>query len=429
MSVGFPFYFEFPGDEHLLNLKENGQCVRRIYLDQKDYSRIAKGLLGGSHFREDLEAYHFLISLSHSQKLLVYSSWCHLLEALKYDEEKIRLLIPYCQAIDSLTNGNCIIWPETIEKKELELFFSKHFGFSTRISEKDYPYGKPKDLISIGDISGNVSEPLQDVLKRNLEVLPLSGTEKKYFSRHLQKPKKLRALLDKFPADNLKALYDRFPGTEKTFTKNKFIDFLLSSTEERADIFESALQDVFTFTNLVTHYSRFFPQLKKVVHCFDDSSSQIRSIITMNQVLYDIFAKQVSESTISNALVDGYANSLNEEIVSLATKYHFPTDEARGLLVKTKFESVTSVKAVIFFVTEYYKRHKGSSQRGRHPLESDLMDLHHLRCLPYVNFYVTDRFFADIAKKGESFFGTKVFLNLSELQKYLVGSKIGTSGL
>jgi hypothetical protein len=103
--------------------EKSDQFLGRIYLYQKDYSRIAKGLLGELHFTEDLEAYQFLISLVDSHKLLIYSSWCHLFEALKYDEEKIDLLNPYCDAIDTLTQGNCIIWPETIEKRTERRYF------------------------------------------------------------------------------------------------------------------------------------------------------------------------------------------------------------------------------------------------------------------------------------------------------------------
>ncbi len=403
--------------------EKTDQLLGRIYLDQKDYSRIAKGLLGDSHFTEDLGAYQFLISLVDSHKLLIYSSWCHLFEALKYDEEKIDLLNPYCDAIDTLTQGNCIIWPETIEKRELELFFARHFGFTSEVSDNDCPYGKPKDLIFVGDVFEQIfdaKESLINNLRKELDSSFLLGKEKRYILKKLSRPKRLRELLEKLPEENLKPLYKQFPGFEKTFTKDRIIDFLLSSTKEKAIFFEDAIQTAFTFRNLVIHYSRIFPQLKKAVHCFDASSTQIRSTIRMNQVLYDVFGKHaINEVKFSNDLVNRFADNLNEEIIGLANKFKFPINEAKKLLVKTKFEHIPSISSIIFFIIEYYKRHKGTYKRGRNPLESDVMDLHHLRNFPYVNYYVTDRFFADIAKKGEVLFKTKVFLNLSELRKYL----------
>jgi hypothetical protein len=395
----------------------------RIYLDQKDYSRIARGLLGDPHFKEDLEAYQFLIPFVDSHKLLIYSSWCHLFEALKYNEEKIDLLNPYCDAIDTLTEGNCIIWPETIEKRELELFFARHFGFTSEVSDKDYPYGNPKDLIFVGDTFGPIfdsKESLINNLKKELDRSFLLGKEKRFILKKLSKPKRLRELLEKLPEENLRPLYKQFPGFEKTFTKNVIIDFLLSSPKEKSIFFEDAIQTAFTFKNLIIHYSRIFPQLKEAVHCFDASSTQIRSTLRMNQVLYDVFGKHaINEVKTSKDLVNGFADNFNEEIIGLANKFKFPINEARKLLLKTKFEGIPSVKSTIFFIIEYYKKHKGTYKKGRNPLESDIMDLHHLRNFPYVDFYVTDRFFADIAKKGEGLFKTKVFLNLSELHKYL----------
>jgi hypothetical protein len=345
---------------------------------------------------------------------------------LKYDEEKIDLLSPYCEAIDTLTEGNCIIWHATIEKRELELFLAEHFGFTSEVSDNDYPYGKPKDLIFVGDIFEPFFEskgPLVEILKNALNSSFLSGKEKKYFLKKLGKPKKLRGILEGLTEENLQPLYKQFPGFDKTFTKDRIIDFLLSSPKEKAVFFENAIQRAFTFKNLIIHYSQMFPELKKATHCFNGSSTQIRSTIRMNQVLYDIFRKQVSEAKLSKNIVNSFANHLDKEVVELANKYHFPIGDARSLLVKTKFDHITSVKSMIFFLTEYYKKHKGGYGKGRHPLRSDIMDLHHLRNFPYVNFYVTDRFFADIAKKGEDLFGTKVFANLSELQKYLKASE------
>ncbi len=74
----------------------------KIYLDQKDYSRIAKGLAGNHKYTLDLSVYHFLIDLVNSGKIRIYFSWCHFIEALKYEQE-IDMLKPYCRVIDTLT--------------------------------------------------------------------------------------------------------------------------------------------------------------------------------------------------------------------------------------------------------------------------------------------------------------------------------------
>ncbi|MBI4642140.1 MAG: hypothetical protein HY731_15740 [Candidatus Tectomicrobia bacterium] len=67
----------------------------------------------------------------------------------------------------------------------------------------------------------------------------------------------------------------------------------------------------------------------------------------------------------------------------------------------------------------YAARHKGQIGAARDPLESDIMDLQHLRNMPYVDFQVTDRFAVEVAKTVTPMFGTKVLRNLGELQEAL----------
>jgi len=74
--------------------EKTDKFLGRIYLDQKDYSRIAKRLLGDSHFTEDLEAYQFLISLMESHKLLIYSSELKLIGKARQKANKSRPRIP-----------------------------------------------------------------------------------------------------------------------------------------------------------------------------------------------------------------------------------------------------------------------------------------------------------------------------------------------
>lgn len=74
--------------------EKTDQYLGRIYLDQKDYSRIAKWLLGDSHFTEDLEAYQFLISLVESHKLLIYSPELKLTGKARQKAKKLLPRIP-----------------------------------------------------------------------------------------------------------------------------------------------------------------------------------------------------------------------------------------------------------------------------------------------------------------------------------------------
>lgn len=80
----------------------------KIYLDQKDYSRIGRGISGDSRYQEDFEIYKLLLCLVNSGKVRIYFSNLHAIEALRYQREKIELLKPYCMVIDTLTQGHCI---------------------------------------------------------------------------------------------------------------------------------------------------------------------------------------------------------------------------------------------------------------------------------------------------------------------------------
>ena len=112
------------------------------------------------------------MNLVNSDKIRIYFSWCHYIEALRYDEQKIDLLIPYCQVIDSLTKGYCIKWVDELEKSELELFLSRQFGFIPSITN-DYPYGKFIDAFSlandiVSDFQKNFNLDVKMYIKKHL---------------------------------------------------------------------------------------------------------------------------------------------------------------------------------------------------------------------------------------------------------------------
>ena len=167
----------------------------KIYLDQKDYSRIGRGLLGNVQYNNDVNVYHFLIDLLNSNKIIIYYSACHAVETLKYDREKINLLKPYCKTIDSLTQGHCIKWRIKILELELELFLSRVFGFETTIKD-DYPYGKFIDAFPFSDrIFSGFGLGMKEAIKAKFQNASIPRWQKRKLLKLLDKPKEFK----KFP--------------------------------------------------------------------------------------------------------------------------------------------------------------------------------------------------------------------------------------
>src|SRR5437763_881009 len=102
----------------------------RIFLDQKDFSSIARGLVGEKGFEAYTGHFDFLSDLVESQKISIYFAWSHIVESLRYHDLTGKLWNIHCEVIDTLTKGNCIIFPTDLEKREVELFVSEHFGIS-----------------------------------------------------------------------------------------------------------------------------------------------------------------------------------------------------------------------------------------------------------------------------------------------------------
>ena len=413
--------------ERVAERKENMYAIKKpkkIYLDQKDYSCIAKGLSGDSNFQEDVKVYDFLVPLVKSGKIVVYFSWCHLSEALRYTGEQTDLLNFYCKVMETLSQNKCIIWPEEIRKRELELFLSHNFHFTTNLSESDYPYGESTDALlpafsSNVDFNNEIMKSIRKEIWKGINNLPLAEKQKQCFLKYSSKPENLKKLLAKMSkSDFLSSLYNQYPGLKNVFTEKTIETFF--KCVKYGNGYNGFTKSIFTFKNLVLYFSRQFPEFKGIGRFFDSDSGKLASLVAGSQFLYGILGRQaMKENNLKSDLVRKFVDSFNDDISQLTQKYHFPIEEAKKALFESKFNDIPSINATITFCIEYYKRHKGNLERGRKPLSSDIMDIYHSMNLPYVDYYLTDRFFTEVVKSGEKLFKTKVLRNLTELKSQL----------
>ncbi len=440
----------------------------KIYLDQKDYSRIGKGLVGNQKCDTDLTVYHFLIKLVNSGKIRIYFSWCHFIEALKYEQE-IDIVEPYCQVIDSLTQGHCIKWIDALQKTELELFLSRQFNFNTSISD-DYPYGKfvdalpfTDDLISDFQKRCNLIEIKNGIKIRSLNILnefKQFGNTKFLKEVIKQTPKKslydinnnlssysifskeelvdllfgslqnqenllekllgnddfLKELIKQTPNEYLLSFSESFPGFD--FSNEELINFLFGNPQIQKKLIRKYFDRVSSFKNFVLKYSKLFPQVKKMGDLFKDTRSLSTAIMFM-QAVYDINPNLVNEKNIYDDLIHKYIEYFTNDLNNICNKHNLDREISKKFLADTKFKGMPSINSLLTYVIEYYKRHKGNLIKGRKPESSDIMDLYHIRNLPYVDIYSTDSFFGEFAKKRSIEFRTQVVTSLVELKDVL----------
>lgn len=394
--------------------------MQRVYLDQKDFSRIAQGLSGKPDCLPDARVYEFLHKLVEEGLIRVYFSWAHVVEALRYHKDQVELLKPYCDVIDKLTDGHCIIFPTKLEERELELALADTFGFSSELDKSEYAYGRYAEAVGIQFDDLDPKEVLRDVLHECLDELPLSREEKESVLDKIKNERNMELPVQFLPETTLREMAVRFPSAPGFFTGENVVKMLLGTPDDQGKKLWEFIQGAFTFKNLVTIYSKQNPELRKVGSFFDQDSMHLGSLIRILQSAQGLLGRNfIREKEIEENLAQRFVDHLEPEITEYAEKHGFSVQEAKTTLLDSKLEPMPSIHVLISAVREYVRRHKGVPGRARDPLSSDLMDLQHLRNLPYVDLFVTDRFAADVARDAARTMGTKVLRSLNELRQEL----------
>jgi hypothetical protein len=404
----------------------------RIFLDQKDFSSIARGIVGEKGFELYPKHFEFLKDMVESQKITIYFAWSHIIESLRYHDLTGKLWNIHCEVVDKLTKGNCIRFPTDLEKREVELFISEHFGISTKLSRDDYAFGKFRDAVSIASIqSAPFKGHFEEALKKNIAKLGSTRNERRLLLKRISKRSGLTEVFKNMSDDEFNDLKKGTDDSHRpkeiieelgTFLdKDAFLNFALGTPAQRAKVIHELFDHIFEFKKLVTIYSQAFPELKKIGDLPNETYLKLNPLIHSLHVLHDLFSRPIVDpNEVKADLLNKFIKSLGPCINKFAKKYRFARKEAEHILYETDIRPIPSICCAILFSVEYIRRHIGSTKRGRCPRQSDIMDLHNLRNIPYVDLYVTDAFFADLAKEiAPKVFGTRIFRNLSELEEFL----------
>lgn len=403
-----------------------------IYLDQKDYSNIARGLYGEKKFESYIEIFKLLKNLLESGRIIIYFSWSHIIESLRYYDLTSELWKIHCEVVDTLTKGKCIIFPTSLRERELELFLSDYFGVKSKYSKIDYAFGFFKDAFVLKNIDIVPSNNfLEKAYKKHISSLSLSRNDRRMLLKKFSKKRNRRELFKNMSDDDFNRLLGGLNESDHPkelindlsnfLDRETFINFVVGTPNYRSQIFNEFLDHIFNFKSLVNIYSQIFPELKKMAKFPDEPFDKINSIIRSAQLFQEVFSKPaIDPDKLKSNLTNKYVRSLGTSINKFAKKHKFSKKEAEKILFESHLMPLPSIYADITFCAEYARIHDSSSKRKRKPRLSDIMDLHNLRNIPFVNVFVTDGFFAEIIGKiATEQFGTKIFRNLFQLKDFL----------
>lgn len=385
------------------------EVMIKIYLDQKDYINIAKGLLDNPDYRDDVESYEYLLSLVKDKKISIYYSWAHISETLKHKDVITKMLNTRCLVLDKLTEGNCLLQIQKIIKNEIQFHLLKEIKQKEIQDETlgNYPYGKNSDCIEFDmnfiRLNNNITESYKNEIKTKVNR------------------KSLKELKKIVPNSN-------------NFSKKDYIRFFTFDPKTIKKYFDSTL----SFKNLILNYRNLFK--------FDDSNKlQLERANEMLEIMKEHqkwLQKGVSilENTESKKEKKELKAKLNKIINKRLLKYeqiipntyqhnimpeikHFlNTNDItpnKALNVLGNFECILGVKFYKDLLKEYFKSNSGLTRKLRKVDANDYFDIEHLRYLPYVDIYVTERYFSNIARNISERYDSKVFKNINELKTYL----------
>lgn len=386
--------------------------MKRAYLDHKDYKNMAKGLRGESQYRRDAEAYEVLLRHVRAGTLSCYFSALHVLEAVRYKRADPEEIDSYCTVLESLTQGKCIVWTHTLEDRELKYFVQNHFGIPQDLSLDSYPYGGYLEAFpdTLESCSGWAKQFKKDWDHKKREVIrPLGKTriERRMIQKRLPPLTEFSVSPD---------MLDTIPNElRRIFTPEVMTALIRGTRHSDSDALLNMMRRAMGVRELLGIWNATCPSLDQMGKVFDESGQQIIEMIRYNRSAVTAFGPQLHEQAIESG---------RKEIIKMlsrhfARKVHqlFPDSgitrrQLEDALSDSDMSALPSWHAAIALYYEYTLDSVGSENRKI--LGSDVRDIIHMRYLPYVDFVVTDRYFAELARRVKGY-RTAILRNVREL--------------
>lgn len=373
---------------------------------------MAKGLRGENQHARDATDYQVLLKHVRDGNLACYFSALHVLEAVRYKRADPAEIDSYCNVIESLTQGKCIVWSHTLEDRELKFFVQNHFGIPQGLSLDSYPYGGyleafPDTLESCLGWAGQFKKAWD--LKKREVIRPLGKTRNE--RRMIRK--RLPPLTDfTISPDMLDTIPNELRGI---FTSEIMTALIRGTTHSDNDALLNMMRRAMDLRALLAIWNATCPSLDQMGKVVDTSGQQIIDMIHYNRSAVTVFGSQLHEQAIESGrkeIVKMLSKHLSRKVHQLFPDAGLTRKQLENALADTNISALPSWHVAIALYYEYTLDSVGS--RRRKILGSDVRDIIHMRCLPYLDFVVTDRYFAELARRVRGY-KTTILRNVHEL--------------
>lgn len=363
----------------------------RIYLDQKDLSRMAKGIVGHTQCTEDAALFGLMKKHVDQDRVRVYFSWCHVVEAFRYGEGKLDLLKPYCHVVDALCRGHCLRPSKAIDEAEVREWAYQEQ--QRQIPGNQFsPYGKHSEVF--GWTLADHEEKFKFLPKVRKDLLAAAQRYSEPARKRAMKQIRSRDFMKRtilgLDDEGFQALNAYMPIFG--FSRREWADLLCGKPPRRKEVLNKGLQRLTTMKGLVQASSQ-FPEFKEMGSKMDPTAAVLVQMLRTAQA-FDVVDPPAHTEELSRSFVRQFRPVLLE-----AAKGNLAEAELMAShLHETRFECVPSIGSSIKIVEAFFRRHDAPSKAQRRPRPSDVMDLNHARYLPYVDLFSCDGFFFDILR-------------------------------
>jgi len=375
----------------------------KIYLDQKDYINISKAIIFGDNSNGYIDIYNNLVGLTNERKITTYFSAIHIYESLKYKGDSVNKITTFCDVVESLTRGNCIILYDDIERIEIMTYLANIYMDFTFNRPDQFPYGKyidsilsnkfamPNDILDFeGRIKAQCLVAINDPLDRLAAELIIN--DRNAFAN----------LIAEMPHH----LYQQHFNLDKKI----IIEAIVGTVESRLAIINSIQEKFFNFhflllefkkqaTDLYAHISRQIEKTIEFSQLINNTSGRSRGRLDIQRMRYEIGRK---------AFVEIYG-------------------QLKEIIKENKLDpSVIGKKPVELFAFEhktytadlfiaYFEQFNAKCNANKHADVNDYIDLFHARSSKYVDIYSTDRKISPAISRVANRYNVTVVDNLHDL--------------
>ena len=314
-----------------------------------------------------------------------------------------------CDVLEDLCKGHCILHIEDIIESEIENFLKKEFKI---IQDSDfdqgYPYGTGVDCINF-DINFQEEKNSMPALKKKEIKSKVMSVSKNKLSKLLPNSDNLskKEIVKLLTCDKstVKKYIDKTVGFKPLFLKYRS---LLVSTHNPNDLFIAQSEKLLGIMEEFRKKVILGYEIIQEKETKSEKQETKRDLEKRLEKQIELYVSKFPES---------YKKHLYTYIKGLCKNYQI--DENQALSKLGDFDNIKGIKFFTEIFAEYFRMNSGFSPNPRNVDINDYFDIQHLRNLPYIDCYVTERYFGDIASNISKKYNICVFKNLEDLKSHL----------